>query len=547
MTAKKKTDKEEKVTAVREEKTAVMQETEQEAIAIAAQEEKATVAQETEQEAMAIAVPEEKPTAALEEKAPTMPEGNTTAAQEAKPIKGKEKRPKKKYGRKQALIYLAVFSIVMALILTYPMAWISQGGMGESRAAIAITAKGIGRGVDPKGNPFEINKIKEERILKEAIKAAGMDGEVSAEDVSRRLSIQPVVSGNLLSRLTTPAEAGSLVVQETMVHPSQFVLSLADEGMPSPRKTTALLNAIMETYEAYLEQEYIGDTTEPSYSQENLMMLDYPEMLEALTLQANGLVRKAEHYAGRMSTFTSQNGLAFGDMVTQCYLLRDVQIGDMKSLVSHYALVKDDEMRSIYERMSLERSAVTLNAEQGVIAGMQEAVKVYDNTTNYIITAGQGLGGVATGDNSAFYGQLTERLIDSKRRAIEIRYGREKTLLMLAKIEGERELTDAEYTQMLQRIDQGVQDVYAQIKELRALMDSMTKEYYESDVKGGINISAAGYQVYSEGSAPVSLIAVFVMAIICIVLYRIALRNRYRLWRLLGKVKIWMQKIEDEQ
>lgn len=459
----------------------------------------------------------------------------------------REKKEKKKRSLKQLLIGLAAMVVVLALVLTYPLTWLTKRGLGEAQATIVITAKGIGHGLDPKGDPFEIDEIKDSVILQEAIWDMEMSNTLNVEDVARRISIRPIVSGDVLSRLTTPPEAGSLEVQDRTIYPNQFVVSLSDEGMPSLTETKALLDAVMEAYRSHLELEYVGEEVEPGYSQDSLMLLDYPEILMALGQQADSLVRRVEGYSAVMSEFTSYEGVTFGDILARCRLLRNTQITDMQSLVRYFCLTKDKSERITYERMALERSSVTLNAAQGAAEGIADMVRIYDNSTNYVVPSSETIGSMATGGNDgAFYSELTTQLIDAKQHTIDAKYNREQILKMIEKIEGDEMLSSTEKAAMTAAIDQSVLDTLTLMQSLRAQIDRMSKEYYDTHVTGEIKISSASYRIYTEGSLITNIIAILVLVGICLILYRVAAAKSYLLDGVLVKVKAFRAKLENK-
>ena len=203
--------------------------------------------------------------------------------------------------------------LVIVLVLTGLLPWALSMQAGNTTTTIAISFEGAGNGLDPQGNRFDINEIKKDEIMTKAIKAAGMEGKVTAKELESRLYILPQAQRDTLKDLLTLSTISGKTenIREQMVYPTTFTIGLADTGLPSCFSDRKLLKEITKTYKAYLRSRYLGQTvSEPAYTKKEILALDYPEMMKVLAQNADSLGRYIAIFQSSEPQFVSKKNRA---------------------------------------------------------------------------------------------------------------------------------------------------------------------------------------------------------------------------------------------
>lgn len=434
------------------------------------------------------------------------------------------KRSNKKLGK----VLLCI--LIIAVLFTYVWPWAATRQFGDTATNLTIAFSGAGKGLDPKGNRFDINKLKSDAVLEKAIDEAGMAGTITMDELKKRILILPQAEKDTLKELLTLTTITGKTqdIRERIVYPTSITVGLKDMVIPSPIKDRKLLDSIIKSYREQLRSNYLSDTlSDPAYTPDEILKMDYPEMMMVLNQEAESLLLFIGSYANNEPQFISETtGLSFSDVYQQALLLKNTDIGNMRSLVDYFELTEDSQRRILYADTMLKRAGVVANKLYGAQLTAEEIIQIYDNSSNYIFASGDSLPVNLEPLENQFYGDLMDALVDRKTSYINAKYNQQDIQRAIAKLQA-GSISGEAYTQMTGEIEDGTRKALNRIGELRQLIKDMAGEFYDSNIGNKIYISGFKYNIRSNGNILINFIILTALYILTRVLYREIKQSRY--------------------
>jgi len=433
---------------------------------------------------------------------------------------------------KKSWIKLLVIVLILTVAITYAAPWIVTEHTGTSSSNINLTFEGIGRGMDSKGNSFNINEIKSKEVLTEALKDAKMSDELTIGQFRRLITIKPIVGREALNKLTyiTAVTGKTEDVGEKVSYPSQFVIGVKDVGIPSYKSTQKLEKSLTKAYFNYLESKYlVNETSEPAYSEKELMELDYPEMMVDLNQQADALVRYSEGFVKSSPEFASEKtGITFADLNAKALVIRDTDVRNTTAVVNYYILTKDLKNRFIYEEVRLKRANLILSKAQGKDISTSQILNIYDNSDNFMFASG-GIDtiGLEPSENK-YYDELMSRYITSKNSTIEASYNVSDIQKNISKLNSPG-LTPDEYATRVDQTVESAKSSYSDIDIIKKQIKELAKENYETNIASKMGTTKANYQINTWGGFIINFIILGVLAVLIGLGYTWIKKNGYKL------------------
>jgi hypothetical protein len=408
--------------------------------------------------------------------------------------------------------------LIIALLYTYGWPWAATLQIGSTQADVTIAFEGAGKGLDPQGNRFDINEIKSDTVLAKAIEESGLEDSLTADGLKRRLFILPQAEKDTLRELLTLTTINGKTqdIKERMIYPTSYIIGLKDMGVPSYFSDKKLLDNILKAYTAQLKSKYLSDTfSEPAYTQDEILRMDYPEMMMVLNQEAESLLLYIDSYASGEPQFTSEKtGLSFSDVYQQAALLKSTDIGNMRSLVDYYELTEDAQNRILYEETMLKRAEVISNKLQGAQLTAADILQVYDNSSNYIFASGGAGSANLEPVENQFYADLMNALVDKQTSFIKAKYSQQDIQNAIAKLQA-GSITGEAYINLTAEIKSGTQKAMDRIEALKGQTREMAEEFYDSNVGNKIYTSSISYGIRSNGNILINFAA---LAVLCIVI-----------------------------
>lgn len=415
---------------------------------------------------------------------------------------------------KKALVLLLVFS----LILTYGLPWLLSGQAGTAKARIVLTFEGIGQGLDPNGNRFDINEVKEKEVLADALKEAGLEDQITVKELRSRITITPVVSDRALSQLTaiTSVTGKTEDVTEKMIHPNEYLIGIKDTGAPSCFSSQTLLKQVMKSYQHHIKTAYIQNlSTEPVYSKEEIASLDYPEMVRVVEQEAAAMVRYAGIFAQNHPDFVSEkDGLSFQDLYQQAQTISSADVGNLKSIADYYGLTKNESNRMNYQETMLKRAQLVLSKANGREFTVSDIIALYDNHSNYVFVSGELPQLDMDEQKNEFYDNLMGQLVASKNSSIDAKYEVDEIQRAIGKLQ-HPVLGPEEYTSRTQELSDGVNTVYERIDKVNEQIQALAAENYDLEIGSKISVKILRYDFNSWGNFVLNFLILAAILAVC--------------------------------
>jgi len=405
--------------------------------------------------------------------------------------------------KKGKIVGWLLLPLLIVVCLIYVLPWSQTFQAGRATTSLSIAFEGAGNGLDPQGNRFDINEIKNPEIIEKAIKAAGLEDKTTIDEVKTQIYVLPRVQADTLRELLTltTIDGKTQKIGEQLVYPTTFTIGLKDSGFPSVFSQKKLLKEITNAYQDHLKSKYLSDTAaEPAYTREEILNLDYPEMVKVLEQEADSLVRYIDVYAKADPRFVSEkSGLSFGDLAEKAQLIKKNDVGNLKSLVGYYSLTKEPENRSNYEQTLLRRAGVVAAKLEGAKATASDIVAIYDNNSNYVF-ASQDTGSVdVTPTENEFFSNLMQALVDKQTAYIGAKYDEQDIARAIEKLQL-LQISPEQYEKTAKRVNSGVKDTLVSIDELKESAKGMAHENYEENIGNKINVGSVSYIFNSYGN-----------------------------------------------
>ncbi len=423
-----------------------------------------------------------------------------------------------------------VFLLILVLLFTFVIPWAMTGQAGEAKVTFSIAFKGAGNGLDPQGNRFDINELKSEKVLKAAIIASKLEEKVTTAELRKKIYILPQAHQDTLRELLTltTIEGKTQDIKERMVYPTTFTISLKDNGLPSYFQEKKLLKNILKEYQKYLESSYLADVnSEPAYSKEEILAMDYPEMMAVLEQQADSTLRYIGIFSKNEPQYMSEKeGTSFNDLYERANILKNTNISNMKSLVNYYGLTREDSASRIrYEESLLKRVGVTANKQKGAELAASSILQIYKNDSNYIFMSQDVDTANLKPAENQYYSNLTKNLVERQDAYLDTKYKQEDVLRTIERLKI-NDAASAEYQKAAKEIQTETEETLLKLDTLKEQGKNLGKEFYAEKIKNKITTGRVTYEINTFGNFIVNvLLTCFLFLLLKIAYFKIKTRS----------------------
>ncbi len=276
-------------------------------------------------------------------------------------------------------------------------------------ASLQFSFNGAGEGKAPNGSPFDVNGIAGQEVITAALKAAGLEGAYTADQVADNLQVTGVYPENIVNQMTqyvsllnTEADRN---ISVSNYHTTIYEVKLYNDFDKSLTggKLTGFLTELLNAYRDWFSKTSSGVLT--SGPIQSLDSYDLPQQLTALMGEVSQESRHAEEMAALAPDFR-QKGTGFNDLKVQYQSLYS-ELQRVYGLVTLNSLSRDSEsLRKLYEEKAWElktRSEAKqeeLRQVEKLLEGYQKDSTVYISTANVL---------EKIGSESNAYDQLSAR------------------------------------------------------------------------------------------------------------------------------------------
>ena len=262
--------------------------------------------------------------------------------------------------------------------------------IGTAAALISYGYPGAETGIDPLGNPLDVNKIKAPYVIDKALQQLDLYRlGINVEDVRTSLTIAGVIPDNVLQQILiireiatkTPSKLEEL--PEVQYHPTQYILRLHQKGnleALTSQNIVDLLNAVINQYSAHFIEEYsdysLLDTIIENFDQSKY---DYSEVVQILEGQIDNMITYCEVINETSPDFRSSiTSMTFGDIISNLSLIKSVDIQRVGALVYSSNMSRDRERLSRLYDFKITRLRMEMNIAQKNAEDAMHLAETYD-------------------------------------------------------------------------------------------------------------------------------------------------------------------------
>ena len=405
------------------------------------------------------------------------PEDNGQQIDIVNVVSGMKKR-KRLYG------YLIVFAACVGVCLGLIVAGVQYllGNSSYARAVISFQYEGIEDGLDPNGAAFDINKIKAPVVIEDALNTLGIT-DISAEDIRKNIVIEGVIPEDAVERITVIKEmaledaSNYEKILDVSYFPSQYVIYLYKDSFMSGTDTTAILNAILESYRTYFMDTYAN--TEVLTVTSNLIdykEYDYAEVIDMLESQMEIMIDYVAERRAQASDFRSSNtGLSFGDIETSLRTVEEIDLSNLVSYVENTTLSKDKVRMKEYYEYKIRKCNMKLSELQVQLTTVQNTIDTYAKDPVVIVSSQESTQELT--QTNEYYDKLIEQKLSlNKQIAATNTVLNEAYELLNSLNSSTRKNSQEEYDYA----DAMLEKVASTLAEWVTLTEDTTEEYYST-------------------------------------------------------------------
>lgn len=384
-------------------------------------------------------------------------------------------------------------SIIVSILALIGTSLVKQDSYKKMVSLVSFSYSGIEKGLDPKGNEFNINSVKSPQIIETALSELNLEPKL-LEDVRKNISFRGIKPKEAAEKITAYKgiyEAGTSnslnaveQILNTKVNPTTYEVffDYAPTGLTNTQAAT-LLNTILECYSEYFIEAYgYNKSLGNSLSTIDYKNYDYAEAIDVF----DDTLSKLSNYISQISSTdsthfrSSDTGYSFADISENISTLRSIDLDRISSYVSLNTITKDkDKLLTYYTYRveALERHKAVCNE---TLASVKASIDNYTKNTVMIFGAnGSDNMNITASESSEEYDRLFEQkqsIQDDLSKTIQAinRYNQ--------RIERLSSSTSVNSSVKRAKVEEELSLLYKHTDELVDLVNRTTEDFYKTVV-----------------------------------------------------------------
>lgn len=416
-------------------------------------------------------------------------------------------------------LWLAV-TIIASILAMVGTALAKRDSYKKMVSLVSFSFSGIEKGLDPKGNSFDINTLKSPQIIESALDELSIPPE-KLEDIRKNISFESITPKeeverrtaykNIFDAGTNQSAAAIEQLLKTNVYPTTYKVyfDYAPTGL-TDTQAASVLNTMLECYSEYFMEAY-GYNKSLGSSLEALNYTDYDyadaiDVFDDTLSKISQYVRQIEATEIKNGSSTGSNrfrssdtGYTFPDLTETISTLRTIDLERISSYVNINTITKDKDTlltNYTYQVELLERKksvyTETLSSVNSSIAGYQKnTVMIYgsDSDENRNVSATQA---------SEEYDNLFKK---KEQIQSDLSETIQKINLYNKRIERLNASTTVNSAAKKAKVEADLEKLYKQIVELTDLVNRTTDDFYRTVVfSKAYNILVPANSSYSNAA-----------------------------------------------
>lgn len=324
--------------------------------------------------------------------------------------------------KKYFLVWLVTAVVSVMLILTGSAIFSSDQHKAMS-ALVSFTFDGIEKGLDPDGNKFDVNSLKNPFVIESALTKLGYPLD-ELEIIRQSISIEEIIPSDAIDRIITyksvyeNATNGALSAAQAMLdvtyYPTQYKVKFNySQTSFENDEAVEIFNTILECYRDYFFETYgYNKALGSAVTVLDYTKYDYAESVDVFDSTLSTLKSYVSHLAEEDTTrFRSANtGYTFSDLSEAIKTIQEMDLDRISSYVTVNNVTKDKDTLIDYYQYRID----ALNREKAIasetLATISNLIETYQKDT--IMVFGNGTDNTDTQETQ--YSEQYDSLIRQK-------------------------------------------------------------------------------------------------------------------------------------
>lgn len=329
--------------------------------------------------------------------------------------------------KKYFLIWIIAAVVVLMFIIGVVMMLNTNISDSKITALVSFNYDGIESGLDPKGDTFDVNKIKSPSVIESALTELNMPLDY-VEKIRMNISIQGIMPNEDVDKITmykniyTEGGSAALSAVQSLLdigyYPTYYVITLdyVNSGLDLT-ESKQVLDSILKNYQEYFFITYgYNEALGNSVVAVDYTEYDYPAAIDVFddTLTTlNEYVRRLSNVSPDFRSGTT--GYSFDDLRTTIETLRTVDLYSLSSYVVINNVTNDKTYLLTYYQYEIEQLKREQNIYQSELDSIANSIANYEKDTMLIL--GDGLENSETSYSlmSEKYDELIEQKISKQK------------------------------------------------------------------------------------------------------------------------------------
>ena len=397
---------------------------------------------------------------------------------------------------KKKRVYAWLIILCMLVGFAVPLLKAELAETTESvSAVISFIYPGAKEGLTPDRKQLDVNYITSSYILQNAMERTHLSTSIPVNALERNISIERLLTEETRQNLevvqkviTETSKDYNQVLDVEYEYDGKYIITLKNGFSvdPDARKKTyldgsemaALLNAIIENYNLYFYDTYLGkELPENELDSISNVNMDYIERLDSMVTLLNSLSKYCTETAGeKYINYRSKiDGLSFKDINDCIRLVKSINVDYLYAYVFYNSISKDKKTMMTKYEYQMKNAERDLGVINGNIAGYAELIANYKNDS--ITMAGSDISELQIGSTvTDYYNQLITEQADNYKKKEELS---EKIASLKDKVNGFK----SSYTSASQHeyVENELEELVKICTKLYELADDHAEEIINSD------------------------------------------------------------------
>ena len=297
-------------------------------------------------------------------------------------------------------------------------------------ALIGFNYEGIDEGLDPAGNTFDINSVKNVQVVSSALEECNVELS-KADTVRNAISFEGIIPSDAIDKITVynsvyeKAQNGNLPAAQAMLdvtyYPTQFKVRFNYSGTGlSKTKAVQVFNTILNNYRDYFFEKYgYNKSLGQALSAVSYSDYDYSEAVDLFRVNLNALSdyvktisrTDSSRFRSRATGAEGEEGLTgytFDDILQSIDAVKRIDLARISSYVTVNNVTKDKTATIAYYRYNIDELTREKNAYTERLANLKAAIDAYKKDTVLIMNSIDGTNQELS-QSSEQYDKLVER------------------------------------------------------------------------------------------------------------------------------------------